>query len=134
MSKTKCRLYLQLLVSNDTKMYKLKPETRVLCIVLLLTIVSCSSSKKKKVDSQWVPAEDSALLTKNYVRLCYGIETEADTSNFMEHAMQLLNASDYSGCLALFKTNFGVIRLFYFVTACRILFRDKNYYPKTMLS
>jgi len=81
-------------------------ETSVLSIVLLLTIVSCSSSKKKNVDSQWVPAEDSALLTENYVKLCYGIETEADTSNFMEHAMQLLNASDYRGCLALFKTKY----------------------------
>src|SRR5215469_14757778 len=105
-SKMKSRRILISLSQSDTKMFKLKPEASALCVVLLFTIVSCSSSKKKKVDSQWVPAEDSALLTENYVKLCYGIATEADTSNFMEHAMQLLNASDHRGCLALFKTKY----------------------------
>jgi hypothetical protein len=87
-------------------MFQMKPFTRVVSVVFLIIFISCASSKKKKVDSQWVPAEDSALLTENYVKLCYGIETVADTSNFMEHVMQLLNASDYRGCLALFKTKY----------------------------
>ena len=81
-------------------MFKIKPTTSLLYVVLLCLIVSCSFHKKKKVDGQMVSAEDSTLLTENYVKLCYGIATEADTSNFMEHAMQLLNTSDYRGCLA----------------------------------
>ena len=87
-------------------MFKMKPTTSVLCVVLLSIVISCSFSKKKKVDSQMVLAEDSTLLTENYIKLCYGIPTVADTGNFMEHVMQLLNASDYRGCLALFKTKY----------------------------
>lgn len=64
--------------------------------MILSIVTSCTLSKK----------EDSAALTDNYIKLCYGIPTEVDTSNFMEHAMQLLNASDYRGCLALFKTKY----------------------------
>ncbi|HEV3412677.1 MAG TPA: hypothetical protein VG101_09370 [Puia sp.] len=84
----------------------MKSFTRVLSVVLLFIFISCSSPKKKKLDRQMISAEDTTALTDNYIKLCYGIPTEADTSNFMEHAMQLLNASDYRGCLALFKSKY----------------------------
>jgi hypothetical protein len=87
-------------------MFEMKPFTRVLSVVLLIILISCSSSKKKKLDRQMISAEDTTVLTDNYIKLCYGIPTEADTSNFMEHAMQLLNASDYRGCLVLFKSKY----------------------------
>ncbi len=97
---------IQSIFAVENRAMRVGVETSVLCMVLLFTIVRCSSSKKKNVDSQWVPAEDSALLTENYHKHCYRIETEADTRTFMEPAMQGLNASDYSGCLALFKTKY----------------------------
>lgn len=84
----------------------MKLKSGVLCVLILSIITSCTLSKKKELDSQMAPAADSALLTENYIKLCYGIPTEVDTSNFMEHAMQLLNASDYRGCLAFFKTKY----------------------------
>lgn len=84
----------------------MNPKISVLYLVLLSIITSCSFSGKKKDNSQMVLARDSTLLTENYIKLCYGIATEADTGNFMEHAMQLLNTSDYRGCLALFKTRY----------------------------
>src|ERR1700727_604568 len=44
---------------NNTKMFEMKPFTRVLSVVLLFIFISCSSLKKKKYDSQMISAEDT---------------------------------------------------------------------------
>lgn len=73
-----------------------------------MTLISCSFSDRKHLVAQKVTGNnDSIVLTENYIRLCYGLKTDVDTNNVMEHAMQLLNASDYKGCLELFKRKYN---------------------------
>ena len=81
-------------------------------IILLITLISCSYSNKKSTISPItikISNQDSVVLTENYIKLCYGIETGVDTNNVMEHAIQLLNTSDYKGCLDLFKRRYNKV-------------------------
>lgn len=75
-------------------------------IILLVALIGCSVADRKHVVSREVAGKNSIVLPENYIRLCYGLNTQIDTNNVMEHGMQLLNSSNYKGCLELFKRTY----------------------------
>lgn len=95
----------KLLLGEEIKNLKMKRKISIL-FVILICIISCSFSKKKKAINYVLISKDTIIISENYVKLCYGIETEADTNNFMEHSIQLINTSDYRACLTLFKSRY----------------------------
>lgn len=87
-------------------MIKIVTIIKKVAIPLIVTLMSCSFSQRKHVTSQKRSGNDSIILTENYIKLCYGIKTDVDTSNVMEHVIQLLNTSDYEHCLELLERSF----------------------------
>ena len=75
----------------------------------LFILFGCTNTGNKKLTD----GKENTNLTTNYIQLCYGIDTKVDTSNLMELAMDLLNKSDYRGCLKVMQKINGKIDTVY---------------------
>jgi len=65
----------------------------------LIILLGCTNTGNHSKPISKEAVGKSAQVSDSYIKLCYGIETEVDTSNLMEKAVYLLNKSDYRGCL-----------------------------------
>lgn len=76
----------------------------------LFILFGCTNTGNNK---KLTEGKENTYLTTNYIQLCYGMDTKVDTSNPMELAMDLLNKSNYYGCLKVLKKINGKIDTVY---------------------